>query len=67
LIEKGREARDTLSGHGFPIEFKELPAHDHNYYVQADTINRDAWNFLKDAVLSDEARYQPYSYPPRRR
>jgi polyhydroxybutyrate depolymerase len=65
-VASGREANDTLSSHGFPVEFREMPAHDHNYYVRADAINRQVWDFLQHAVLAEDARYQPYSYSPRR-
>ncbi len=51
-----RRTRDVFVAAGFPFELKEIPRHDHNYYVMADRVNRDAWAFLKDKALAGEAR-----------
>ncbi|HEY2393470.1 MAG TPA: alpha/beta fold hydrolase [Candidatus Angelobacter sp.] len=41
-----RRTRDMLLHAGFPVEYKELPGHDHNYYLLADQVNADAWKFF---------------------
>ena len=43
-----RATRDLLAKAGFPVHYVELSHHDHNYYVRADEINADAWEFLKE-------------------
>lgn len=58
-IPSDREARDVLTAQGFPVEINEMPAHDHNYDTQANTIDREAWSFLKDAVLFNRVRSVP--------
>jgi poly(3-hydroxybutyrate) depolymerase len=41
-----RRTRDLLVHAGFPVEYQELPGHDHNYYALAEQINADAWKFF---------------------
>lgn len=65
-VDVAREAHKTLSEAGFPVSLTELPGHDHNYYRDAASINRQVWDFLKDAVLDDDPHYQVYSYQKRR-
>lgn len=42
-----RKTRDLLKKSGFPIEYKEIFDHSHNYYEISETINDDVWRFLK--------------------
>ncbi len=42
-----RRTRDLLRARHFPLHYRELANHDHNYYARSSSINADAWNFLK--------------------
>jgi predicted esterase len=42
-----RKTRDLLKKSGFPVEYKEIFDHSHNYYEISDTINNDVWRFLE--------------------
>jgi poly(3-hydroxybutyrate) depolymerase len=42
-----RKTRDVLRKKGFPVDYKEIFNHTHNYYEIADTINDDVWHFLE--------------------
>jgi predicted esterase len=46
-IASVRRTRDLLRNAGFPVEYEELPGHDHQYELAADRINRDAWKFFE--------------------
>jgi predicted esterase len=46
-----RKTRDLLKKAGFPIEYREIMDHTHNYYEISDLINDDAWKFLRDHRL----------------
>lgn len=61
-MEFVRATRDVLKKRGFPIELKEIPDHNHNYYAIADQINQDAWNFLKEHQLSNAPKYVHYEF-----
>ena len=61
-IAKVRETRDRLAAKGFPIELKEMPGHDHEYYDVAYKINRDVWDFLSKHVLSEDPHYQQHRF-----
>ena len=41
-----RKTRDLLKKSGFPVEYKEIFDHGHNYYEISETINEDVWHFL---------------------
>jgi hypothetical protein len=53
-----RTTRDVLKAHGFTVQLKELLGQDHNYYDDADEINRDSWAFFKQYKLEDEPRFR---------
>jgi predicted esterase len=42
-----RKTRDLLKKSGFPVEYKEIFDHNHNYYEISATINDDVWHFLE--------------------
>lgn len=42
-----RKTRDVLRKKGFPVDYKEIFNHTHNYYEISDTINDDVWHFLE--------------------
>jgi poly(3-hydroxybutyrate) depolymerase len=46
-----RKTRDLLKKSGFPVEYKEIFDHTHNYYEISATINEDAWHFLEGKRL----------------
>ena len=51
-----RATRDLFSASGFTVELREIPGHDHNYYVVSDRINRDAWAFLRERRLATDSK-----------
>lgn len=55
-VESVRKTRDLLKLSGFPVHYVEIPNHDHNYYARADQINADAWKFLAEKRLPDQAQ-----------
>ena len=42
-----RKTATLLRKSGFPVEYLEMPDHDHNYYDLSDVINGDAWRFME--------------------
>ena len=54
--------RDVLESRGFPVTLKEIAHHDHNYAVNAEKINRLAWEFFEKQELKEDQRYTPYSF-----
>ena len=42
-----RRTRDLLVTAGFPVQYEEIPGHDHQYELAADHINRAAWKFFE--------------------
>ena len=55
-VQVVRQTRDLFSAGGFTIDLREIPRHDHNYYVVSDQINREAWAFLKEKTLTTELK-----------
>lgn len=49
-----RRTFQELKDAGFPVEFKEMPRHDHNYYVMAKRINEEVWEFFRQHRLPAE-------------
>ena len=58
-VARARKTRDLLEKEGFPVRYTEIKGHDHNYYALSDTINADAWKFLKKFGLPE-----PHAPPP---
>ena len=50
----------ALNAKGFDSRLSEIRGHDHNYYVRAAEINREAWDFLKQHLLEKDPQYKPY-------
>ncbi len=46
-----RKTRALLEKAGFPVRYREIARHGHNYYEISDAINEDAWKFLEGARL----------------
>ncbi len=42
-----RKTSNLLEKAGFPVEYKEVFNHSHNYYEMSDEINGDVWKFLE--------------------
>ena len=55
-----RGTREALSSRGFPVEFRELPKHDHRYAHLAAKINGSAWEFFSKQELAGEPKYEHY-------
>ena len=51
-VQAVRATRDLFSRGGFTVDVREIPRHDHNYYVVSDQINREALAFLRERTLS---------------
>lgn len=55
-IPKVQATRNLLKESGFPVEMKEISldetVHGHDYFSVAGTINRHAWNFLKNHKIA---------------
>lgn len=49
-----RRTSQELKDAGFPVEFNEMPRHDHNYYVMAKRINEGVWEFFRQHRLPGE-------------
>jgi len=45
-VESVRQTRDAFAAEDFPIETREIPNHDHNYYRRSGEINDMVWKFL---------------------
>jgi poly(3-hydroxybutyrate) depolymerase len=54
-----RATRDALKSHGFPVQLRELLGRDHDYYADADEINRVSWAFMRGYRLEAEPRFRP--------
>jgi Poly(3-hydroxybutyrate) depolymerase len=59
-VEDVRKTREGFAGAGFPIETREIPNHDHNYYRSSREINGMAWAFLSPKHLDADAHYTAY-------
>jgi poly(3-hydroxybutyrate) depolymerase len=53
-----RATRDALKTHDFPVQLRELLGRDHDYYADADEINRIAWAFVSQYRLDAEPRFR---------
>jgi poly(3-hydroxybutyrate) depolymerase len=59
-IEDVRATREAFADAGFPIETREIPNHDHNYYRSSREINGMVWTFLSPKHLDADAHYTAY-------
>lgn len=57
-----RSTRNALQKAEFPVELKEIPNHDHNYYGKARDINQTAWSFLKLQELAGPPVYEAHNF-----
>lgn len=59
-VDEVRRTAEAFSSAGFPIEIREIPNHDHNYYRRSREINDMAWAFLSPKHLDADAHYSAY-------
>jgi poly(3-hydroxybutyrate) depolymerase len=59
-LDRVRATRDALNAHGFNAQLTEIKGHDHNYYVMADKINKQVWEFLGANSLPAEPKWETY-------
>jgi poly(3-hydroxybutyrate) depolymerase len=57
-----RQTREAFSKAGFPAELRELPGHDHNYYIRSTEINAMVWAFLSAKHLDENGHYSAYRF-----
>ena len=50
-LARTRQTRDLLLKENFAVHYVEIKKHDHNYYAISESINADAWTFLRDKML----------------
>jgi predicted esterase len=62
-LNDARTTRDVMKARGIPVTLTEIPGHDHWYYDIAPQINKYAWSFLRDMVLSGDQKFLEYSTP----
>lgn len=58
-----RATRDALKTHDFIVQLRELLGRDHDYYADADEINRIAWAFVSQYRLEAEPRFRDLPAP----
>ena len=56
-----RDTEGALKDHLIPIDVVIMKGHTHWYYDVADEINKNAWDFLKQASLTGERRHAEYN------
>lgn len=49
--------RNAFKNAGFHAELHEMAGHDHDYYRVADTVNKEAWLFLKTNRLATSPNF----------
>jgi predicted esterase len=59
--ESVRQTREAFASEGFPIETKEIPNYDHNYYRHSIEINDMVWKFLAPKHLDADAHFTAYT------
>lgn len=59
-VELVRRTQSAFSSAGFPTEFREIPGHDHNYYVRSKEINGMVWAFLSRRHLDADGHFSAY-------
>jgi poly(3-hydroxybutyrate) depolymerase len=54
--------REALAGQGFPAALELIPGHDHDYRAVADSVDEEAWAFLKACRLEGEPKFYAYRF-----
>lgn len=58
-----RGVREALEKRGFPLLYREIPEHDHNYKAVAGDINKEIWEFYASHPLPADPQYTNYRNP----
>lgn len=56
-LDSVKRTEAALKSSGFTVDVSIMKNHDHWYYDKAPEINRDAWQFLQQNVLTSERRH----------
>lgn len=62
-IDVVRGVQKALEQRGFPLLYKEIPDHDHNYKAVAPEINTPIWDYFAAHPLPGDPRYTAYRDP----
>lgn len=46
-----RRTRELLERNGFPVRYREIRGHDHNFYVVREEVRGDVWKFFQQHPL----------------
>jgi poly(3-hydroxybutyrate) depolymerase len=63
-VRSVHETDRMLREHGHPTLLRIIRRHRHTYAKVADTVNEEAWQFLREAALNAEPRFQSYESNP---
>lgn len=61
-LEAAAATRQALAERGFPVELRIIPGHDHDYRGVADSVDEDAWRFLKACRIQVEPKFYAYRF-----
>ena len=62
-IQVVRGVSEALKKLDFPLVYREMPDHDHNYKLVAPDINPEIWKYFSDNPLPHDPRYTSYRDP----
>ena len=62
-IDVVRATSEALKKRGFPLLYKEIPDHDHNYKAVAPEVNAEIWEYFTANPLPADPRYTNYKTP----
>jgi poly(3-hydroxybutyrate) depolymerase len=62
-IDVVRATSEALKKRGFPLLYKEMPDHDHNYKAVMGEINPEIWQYFLANPLPADPRYIHYKDP----
>jgi poly(3-hydroxybutyrate) depolymerase len=62
-IQVVRGVSEALKKRDFPLVYREMPDHDHNFKTVAPEINPEIWKFFSDNPLPHDPRYTNYKDP----
>ncbi len=62
-IEVVRATGEALKKRDFPLVYREMPGHDHNYKDVAPDINKEIWEYFSSHPLPQDPRYTQYKDP----
>jgi poly(3-hydroxybutyrate) depolymerase len=56
-LAMARATRDAFNSCRFSVQLHEMKGHDHDYYGVAGSVNKDAWQFLKENKLDKDPNF----------